>query len=200
MLLIGITGGIGSGKTEVAKVFQKMGAIVLSGDEIGKDVVEKNRLLLKKLTKTFGEEILDSKKRLKRKKLGELAFSSFALTKKLNQIIHPYLLQNLKFKIKNLKRKNYKGPVIIDAALLVEWGLEKKLDYLIFVDSSKKDRVKRLVQKKGYTKKQAEQRIKAQLPEFEKRKHADFIIKNNKGLRELRKKANSFWGKITEMI
>lgn len=196
MLLIGITGGIASGKTEVAKVFQKKGAIVLSGDEIGKDVVEKNPALLKKLIKTFGKEILDSKKRLKRKKLGEIAFSSYPLTKKLNEIVHPYLLKNLKLKINNLKRKKHKGVVVIDAALIVEWGLEKDLDYLIFVDCPEKERIKRLIQKKTYTKKEAEQRIKAQLPEAEKRKRADFIINNKEGLKELRKKANSLWKNI----
>ncbi|KPL02380.1 MAG: hypothetical protein AMJ90_06025 [candidate division Zixibacteria bacterium SM23_73_2] len=196
MLLIGITGGIASGKTEVAKVFQKKGAIVLSGDEIGKDVVEKNPALLKKLIKTFGKEILDSKKRLKRKKLGEIAFSSYPLTKKLNEIVHPYLLKNLKLKINNLKRKKHKGVVVIDAALIVEWGFEKDLDYLIFVDCPEKERIKRLIQKKTYTKKEAEQRIKAQLPEAEKRKRADFIINNKEGLKELRKKANSLWKNI----
>jgi len=196
MLLIGITGGIASGKTEVAKVFQKKGAIVLSGDEIGKDVVEKNPALLKKLIKTFGKEILDSKKRLKRKKLGEIAFSSYPLTKKLNEIVHPYLLKNLKLKINNLKRKKHKGVVVIDAALIVEWGLEKDLDYLIFVDCPEKERIKRLIQKKTYTEKEAEQRIKAQLPEAEKRKRADFIINNKEGLKELRKKANSLWKNI----
>ena len=196
MLLIGITGGIASGKTEVAKVFQKKGAIVLSGDEIGKDVVEKNPALLKKLIKTFGKEILDSKKRLKRKKLGEIAFSSYPLTKKLNEIVHPYLLKNLKLKINNLKRKKHKGVVVIDAALIVEWGFEKDLDYLIFVDCPEKERIKRLIQKKTYTEKEAEQRIKAQLPEAEKRKRADFIINNKEGLKELRKKANSLWKNI----
>jgi len=196
MILIGITGGIASGKTEVAKVFKKKGVTILSGDEIGKDVVEKNPVLLKRLVRTFGKEILDSKKRLKRKKLGEIAFSSYSLTKKLNELIHPYLLNDLKSKIKNLKRKKYKGVVVIDAALIVEWGLEKELNYLIFVDCPKKERVKRLIQKKSYTKKEAEERIKAQLPEAEKRKHADFIIKNNNGLKELRKKTNSLWGKI----
>ncbi len=196
MILIGVTGGIASGKTEVAKVFQKRGAAILSGDEIGKEVVEKNPALLKKLIRAFGKKILDSKKGLKRKKLGEIAFSSYPLTKKLNQIVHPYLLGNLKSKIKNLKRRKQKNPAVIDAALIIEWGLEKQLDYLIFVDSPKKDRLKRLQKNKGYTRKEAEKRIKAQLPEAEKRKHADFIIKNNRGLRELRKKANTLWKEI----
>lgn len=196
MILIGITGGIASGKTEVAKVFQKLGAEILSGDEIGKDVVEKNPQLLKKLVKAFGEEILTSKKRLNRKKLGKIAFSSPSLTEKLNRIVHPFLLENLKEKIESLRRKSDKKIVVVDAALIVEWGLQKKLDYLVLVDCSKEKRVKRLIRQRGYTRKEAEQRIKAQLPESRKRKHADFIIKNAGGLKELRAHARVLWRKI----
>ncbi len=196
MLLIGITGGIASGKTEVAKVFQKLGAKILSGDEIGKDVVEKNPQLLKKLVKTYGEEILDSRKRLNRKKLGKIAFSSPSLTKKLNSIVHPFLLKDLKEKIKSLKKRGYKKPVVIDAALIVEWGLHRELDYLVFVDCTKQKRIRRLIEQKGYTRKEAEGRIKAQLPESKKRKLSDFIIKNEGSVRELRRRAKALWEKI----
>ena len=196
MLLFGITGGIASGKTEVAKVFQKLGAKILSGDEIGKDVVEKNPQLLKKLVKAFGDKILDSKKRLNRKKLGEIAFSSPSSTKKLNQIVHPFLLKDLKEKIKSLKKKRYKKPVVIDAALIVEWGLQKELDYLVFVDCSRQKRIRRLIEQKGYTRKEAEARIKAQLPESKKRVLSDFIVKNEENVRELRRSSKALWEKI----
>jgi len=196
MLLIGVTGGIASGKTEVAKVFQKLGAKILSGDEIGKDVVNKNPQLLNKLVRTFGDEILDSKKRLRRKKLAEIAFSSASLTKKLNRIVHPYLLKDLEEKIQSLKKKGRRKPVVIDAALIVEWGLQRELDFAVFVDCSRQKRVKRLIEQKGYSRKEAEQRIKAQYPESKKRKHADFIIKNEGSLRELRADAKALWKRI----
>jgi dephospho-CoA kinase len=196
MLVIGVTGGIASGKTEVAKVFQKSGAKILSGDEIGKDVVETNPHLLNKLVKAFGEEIVDSQRRLKRKKLGQIAFSSSSLTKELNSVVHPFLLKDLKEKIESLNKKGYKKPVVIDAALIVEWGLQEKLDYLVFVDCSKRKRIQRLIEQKGYTRKEAEQRIKAQFPESKKRKHADFVLKNDLGLKELRAKAKALWKRI----
>lgn len=196
MTLIGITGGIASGKTEVAKVFQKLGAKILSGDEIGKDVVENNPQLLKKLVKTFGEDILDSKKRLNRKKLGEIAFSSRSLTKELNSIVHPFLLKDLKEKIESFAKRGYRKPLVIDAALIMEWDLQKKLDYLVFVDCTKQKRIKRLIEQKGYTRKEAEQRIKAQLPESKKRKQADFIIKNEGSLKELRANTKALWKQI----
>jgi len=193
MLLIGITGGIACGKTEVCKVFQKKGAIILSGDEIGKEVVEKNKKVLKELVTTFGKEILNKNQSLNRRKLGEFAFASKESKEKLNRIIHPYLLRELGKRINSLRRKRDKDVVVIDAALIVEWGLQKELDYLIFVESKREDKIRRLQNQKGYSRKEAIDRIKSQLPEMTKKRLADFVIKNDKGLKELKKKAGNVW-------
>jgi dephospho-CoA kinase len=196
MLLIGITGGIACGKTEVCKVFQKKGATIISGDEIGKEVVEKNKKVLKDLIRSFGKEILNKNRSLNRRKLGELAFASSESKEKLNRIVHPYLLRELRKKINHLRRKRDKDIVVIDAALIVEWGLQKELDYLVFVESKREDKIKRLQKQKGYSRKEAIDRIKSQLPEITKKRLADFVIKNDKGLKELKKKAENVWGKI----
>jgi dephospho-CoA kinase len=196
MLLIGVTGGIACGKTEVCKVFQNKGAIILSGDEIGKEVVEKNKKVLIELVKTFGKEILSKNQNLNRRKLGELAFASSESKEKLNRIVHPYLLRELRKKIKNLRRTRDKDVVVIDAALIVEWGLQKELDCLIFVESKRDDKIKRLQKQKGYSRKEALDRIKSQLPEVAKKRLADFVIKNDKGLKGLKRKAESIWEKI----
>lgn len=199
MLLIGVTGGIACGKTEVCKVFQKKGAIILSGDEIGKEVVEKNKKVLKELVKTFGKEILNKNESLNRRKLGKLAFASKESKDKLNRIIHPYLLRELTKRIENLEKKNYEGVVAIDAALIVEWGLQKELDYLIFVESKREDKIKRLQKEKGYSRKEALNRIKSQLPEITKKRLADFVIINDKGLSQLRKKAEKIWNRLIRL-
>ncbi len=196
MILIGVTGGIASGKTEVSKVFHKNGAIILSGDQMGKEVVEKNRLVLKELVRTFGKEILNNKGSLNRRKLGEIAFASKKSKEKLNQIIHPYLLRELRRRIENLRRKKHRGIVAIDAALIVEWRFQKELDYLIFVQSKREDKIKRLQEHKGYSRREVLDRIKSQLPDKTKRKLADFVIKNDQGLIELREKANRVWKEI----
>ncbi len=193
MLLIGVTGGIACGKTEVCKVFQKKGATILSGDEIGKEVVEKNKKVLKELVRTFGEEILKKNRTLNRRKLGKIAFASKEAKDKLNEIIHPFLLGDLRKRVKSVRKKNPEAIVAIDAALMVEWGLEKELDYLIFVESKREDKIKRLRKEKGYTRREALDRIKSQLPEITKKRKADFVIRNDKGLAELRTKANRVW-------
>lgn len=200
MKIIGITGGIGSGKTEVAKVFKKLGAKIISGDKIGKEVVEKNRSVLSKLLKEFGEEILSSNKKLNRRKLGEIAFSSVENRDKLNKIVHPYLLSDLKKQIREY-RKRGPGIVIIDAALIIEWGLQKELDYLILVESNLKNRLKRMKEYSGYSQKEALNRIKAQIDYKTKRRYADYIIRNDKDLRELNRKVVYLWEKlISKMI
>jgi len=196
MLLIGVTGGIACGKTEVCKVFQKKGATILSGDQIGKEVVEKNRRVLKELVHAFGENILNKNGTLNRRKLGKIAFASKKSRDKLNKIIHPYLLKKLRKRIEGLSKKTPKAVVVIDAALIVEWGLEKELDWLIFVESKRENKIKRLQKEKVYSEKEALDRIKSQFPEITKKKKADFVIKNDKGLAELKIKADRVWKKI----
>jgi dephospho-CoA kinase len=194
MILIGVTGGIACGKTEVCKVFRKKGATVLSGDQIGKEVVEKNRKVLKELVRTFGKRILNKNQTLNRRELGEISFASEESKENLNQIVHPYLLKELRKKIKDLRKRD--RAVVIDAALIVEWGFQDELDYLIFVESKREEKIKRLQRQKGYSRKEALNRIKSQLPEKTKKKLADFVIRNNKGLAELRVRANEIWEEI----
>jgi len=200
MPLIGITGGIACGKTEVAEVFRKKGAIVLSGDRIGKEVVEENRTVLKELVHKFGQDILNKNGTLNRRKLGEIAFASEESRDKLNRIIHPHLLKELKRRIQNIEKENPQAVVVIDAALIVEWGLEKELDHLIFVESKEENKIKRLQKEKGYSKKEALDRIKSQLPEKVKEKKADVVIRNDEGLAELRTAADGVWRFIAECL
>ena len=193
MLLIGVTGGIACGKTEVAEVFRKKGAIVLSGDQIGKEVVEKEGTVLKQLVHAFGQDILNKNGTLDRRKLGEIAFASEESRDKLNRIIHPHLLKELRGRIQNIEEENPRAVVVIDAALIFEWGLEKELDHLIFVESKEENKIRRLQKEKGYSKKEALDRIKSQLPEKVKEKKADVVIRNDEGLAELRTAADGVW-------
>ena len=196
MLIVGITGGIASGKTEVAKVFQKKGAKVISGDEIGKEVVEKNPAVLKKLVKTFGKGILNSNGKLNRKKLGEVAFASERNKDKLNRIVHPYLLRELKHEITKFpKTRNKKQILVVDAALIVEWKLYKNLDKLILVTSPKEKRLARL-RKLGFSKKEASDRIKRQVTDSRRRRYSDFVISNNGSLKQLKNKAQVVWKEV----
>src|SRR5574341_1034040 len=189
MLVIGLTGGTGSGKTEVARVLQKRGGIVVSGDRIGKEVVEKNPQVLKRLVKVFGRRILNKNGKLNRRKLGSLAFSSEKNQRKLNQIVHPYLLRDLRSKIALARKiESDERFLVVDAALISEWGLEKELDMTVLVASPVRLRVQRLI-KQGLNRKEAQDRITRQLSDAKRRKKADYVIQNVGSLEELRRKA-----------
>jgi len=193
-MLIGITGHIGSGKTEVAEIFRKKGAFVISADKIGKDVVEKNQIVLSKLIRTFGQSILTPSGRLRRRKLGAMALVSEEGKNKLNKIVHPYLLKEMDRQSRQAQKKY--DMVVIDAALLIDWGWDKKVDITILVHSGDKIKIARLVEK-GYTIKEARIRIKSQMKYKTLRKHAEIVIFNNKSLGDLEKKAVRIFDKLS---
>ncbi|PKK83550.1 MAG: dephospho-CoA kinase [candidate division Zixibacteria bacterium HGW-Zixibacteria-1] len=181
-MLIGITGQIGSGKTEAAKIFAKYGAYVISADKIGRDVVENSPVVLKKLIRAFGQEILTPSGKLRRKYLARLAFADSNHKDKLNRIVHPVLLKELGRQSRAALKK-YKI-VIIDAALLLDWGWDKMVDLTIVVHSTDRAKISRLVEK-GYTMEEAKMRLRSQLKLAEFRARADIIIQNNKSLSSL---------------
>jgi len=193
MLVIGLTGGTGSGKTEVARVLRKRGGIIVSGDRIGKEVVERNKQVLKRLVKVFGREILNKKGKLNRRKLGSLAFASEKNQKKLNRIIHPQLLKELRRKIAQARKSETDEKfLVVDAALISEWGLEKELDMTVLVASPVKLRFKRLINQ-GLNRKEAQDRIRRQLSDAQRRRKADYVIKNDGSLKRLRQRALLLW-------
>jgi dephospho-CoA kinase len=191
MYLVGITGGIASGKTDVAKVFKRLGARVMSGDELGQEVVKKNKSVLRRLVRVFGKSILNNNGSLNRKRLGELAFRSKSNVRKLNLIVHPYLLFSLKRQIKELEKS--KDIVVVDAALIVEWGIQKQFDFLILVDSKRKNQIERFCRSRKYSSNTAREIIRCQLPKKTKKKYADLVIDNNGNLRQLKEKARRVW-------
>jgi dephospho-CoA kinase len=181
-MLIGITGQIGTGKSEVARLLEKHGAYVISADQIGREVVEKNRRILRELVRSFGAEILTPSGKLRRRRLGELAFATPAGKRILDKIVHPRLLQELNRQTAQAIKKH--DLVVVDAALLVDWQWDKRVQYTVLVHSRNEIKAARLL-KKGYSRAEIITRAKSQKGFMELRKHADFIIHNNKSLNSL---------------
>ena len=194
-MIIGITGSIGSGKTTVAKLFSKHWYDRIDADEIGHEVIKKNAVAYKKIIKTFGNDVLDANKNIDRKKLGDAVFNDNKKLKKLNSIMHPIIISEIKNKTEKIGKKcGSKTKIVIDAPLLLETKTKNLVDKIVVVKADKSKIIKRLSRK--YPKKKIEKILKSQMPLEEKLKQADFVIENNGNLKNLEKQVKNIIKKI----
>jgi dephospho-CoA kinase len=191
MIVIGLTGGPGTGKSLAASYLERKGAKILSGDQSGRRAVDEHPAVLRNLVKAFGSEILNSNRTLNRRKLGSIAFSDIEAHRTLNQIVHPQLLKILRADLKTLNKNAKSKLAVIDAALIFEWGIADWCDYILVVTANRDIRLKRLVAQ-GLSRHQAEDRIRSQIPDRDKIALADYVIKNNGTRSGLRKEINKF--------
>src|SRR5690606_13408340 len=194
-VLVGITGGIGSGKTEVCRILEKEGFKVLYADPVAKDLYTKDKKLSDAIVKLMGKGILNFKGKISLSKLKKAIFANSSKYKKLNALVHPVVIKELKKEIKGLKDKI----VIIEAALVFESGMDEDLDYVIMVYSNKKNRLSRIRLRDESTYDYIENVMKHQMDEKEKIEHSDFVIVNNKSLKELEDQT-IFIGKVLKAL
>ena len=180
-MLIGLTGGIASGKSLVAEELKRLGAYLIDADEIAREVVKTGLPAYNEIVKEFGEKILNPDKTINRKELGRIVFSNPELRKRLEQITHPRIRKKIEAEISAIKAKNPKAVIVVDAALLIEGGLYKKMDKVIVVCADEKTQIKRLTERDGLAIEDAKNRIASQMPLKEKRRYADFVIENVEG-------------------
>ena len=178
MYTVGLTGQMASGKSTVALELQKLGAIVINADDLGREVVENNPAVLKRLAAAFGAENVFTNGKLNRKKLAAKAFAGEENTAKLNAIVHPSLLALLRKQIAYHSRRRRTQLLVVDAALLFDWKLARELDVVVVVETTLKNQLARL-RRKGRGRKDALQRIKRQVPKNRLRRMADAVIYNN---------------------
>jgi len=189
-MIIGLTGQIGAGKSAAARILAGYGALVIDADRIGRKVVGDSPRLRKKLAAAFGPDVLDSRGAIRRKKLAGRAFADSAGGDKLNNIVHPFLQKELRRQVK--AASGDREVVIIDAALLLFWGMDREVDLVLVIHSSRRCRLDRAEQR-GIERADALAREKAQLPYSEFRKRADRLILNNGSLEQLERKLERFW-------
>jgi dephospho-CoA kinase len=196
--VIGITGPIGAGKSAVAAKFVRYGGILVSGDEIGKLVVDRSSRLRRQLARTFGDDILNGE-RLRRGRLAQRAFASPDAAKRLNAIVHPPLIKELNRQVRQARRRKDRHAVVIDAALLPEWGCEKvPWDVLVGVWAPMKLRQRRL-RARGWTDAQIRARARCQMSWTARRALVDYTVKNDADLSLLEQRARCCWDKILSL-
>ena len=181
--IIGIIGGIASGKSTVAAEFGKLGCKVIDADKIAHELLEKKEIK-NKIIKFFGPAILNQEGKIDRGKLADIVFDDTEKLALLNGIIHPHVFQKVEQLIKKYKNKNQIKAIVLDMPLLVEVGWAKRCDKLIFVDCDPKIRAKR-AEKMGFNKNQIKIRENFQISLDKKAKLADNTIENNSGFSAL---------------
>ncbi len=191
-IIIGLTGSFGSGKTTVARFLKNRGARVVDADRISRSLLNPDSPVYRKVTAAFGASILDSRRRINRKKLASMVFSDKRPLVRLNGIIHPEVVRI----IKDQADRSDSKIVVIDAPLLIEAGLRNWVDKLIVVKISKKEQFRRLWLRTRLKKEDIENRIKAQMPLSRKVRLADFIIDNNGTVAWTKEQAERIWEKI----
>lgn len=178
MKLIGLTGGIGSGKSTVAQLLVRHGWELVDADQIARDIVEPGQPALTELAQAFGDDILQEDGSLDRGLLASRAFTSREKTAVLNSITHPRINEETQARF-DAARRGGADFVVYDMPLLVDKGLHKDMDATIVVDVDAEERVRRLVAYRGLDEEDARRRIAAQIPDDVRRAAADFIIDNN---------------------
>lgn len=178
MKLIGLTGGIGSGKSTVAQLLVEKGWALVDADRIARDIVEPGQPALAELAEAFGEDILRADGSLDRGLLASRAFASREKTDLLNSITHPRIHEETQARFAAARRAGEEF-VVYDMPLLVDNGLHKDMDATIVVDVDVEERVRRLVEFRGLEEDDARRRIAAQIPDDVRRAAADVLIDNN---------------------
>lgn len=185
-LLIGITGGIGSGKSVVSKMLARRGFKIFYADTIAKKLYLTDKKLVSEIVKVFGKDILNYKGKIILPKLKERIFASKKAYQSINKIVHPVVIKHIKSEV----RKSKFEIVVIESALLFESGFNKEIDYVITVYANEKNRINRLMIRDEASKSSIKHLMKFQIDEKKKMEMSDFVIMNNKTLEELKVQAD----------
>ena len=196
MLLIGLTGGIASGKTTVSNMFVKLGAHLIDADVIARDVVKPDKPAWKEIVSAFGELVLDDKKEIIREKLAVAIFDSPEKRKQLEAITHPRIIEEENRLINEIRKNNKPGIIILDAALLIEAGHHNRVDKLIVVYLNKNTQIKRLRKRDSLSFADAKKRLDSQMSLNEKVNLANYVIDNGKSTDESEKQVSQIYKKL----
>ena len=197
MKIIGLTGGIGSGKSTVAQFLAEMGAIVVDLDKTGHDVLESDDEVREKLIKEFGKGILTDNGEINRENLAEIVFNDDGALQKLNGIVHPAIDRVINDKLDECQRQGV-GAVVLEAAAMIEAGRAPLYDEIWVTTVPESTVLERLARRTGYSGEEAKKRIRAQIASEERVQRADVVIDTDCSLDELRERVAAKWKKFRE--
>ena len=197
MLNVGLTGGIATGKSTVARILVEKGARLIDFDELSHAVEEPEGPVWKEIVRHFGDEILQADRTIDRRKLGDIVFADREKLDLLNRLVHPAVFQEWYKRIEEIRTVQPDAIVLSDVPLLIEAGMKPMVDLILLVYVLPEEQIGRLMARNGYSREDAEKRIASQMPIGEKLPHADIVVRNDGSPEMTRKALNAIW---TELI
>ena len=185
MKVIGLTGGIGSGKSTVSQFLAKLGAVILKADEVGHEAFKPDTEIWRQVVAAFGRQVVTHNGNIDRKKLGKIVFGNAEALSRLNQIMHPRMYAQVKAQLEEYRRQGTKV-VVLEAPLLLEAGWTSLVDEVWVTTAPEATVLKRLEERNGLSRAESLTRIRSQMSSEERIKHADVVINTDCDLDELR--------------
>ncbi|HEX4968528.1 MAG TPA: dephospho-CoA kinase [Nitrospiraceae bacterium] len=176
MIVVGLTGGVATGKTTVAKMFKQCGAAVIDADQLAHDVVMPGKPSWRQVVKAFGKAVLNPDRTLNRRELGALVFGNRAKLRRLERIIHPRVAREQQRLVRRIAKGKPHSVIIYEVPLLFEAGVDKRVDTTIVVTANRETQITRLKKRNGLTRAEAIRRIRSQMPLAKKIQRADHVL------------------------
>lgn len=192
-ITIGLTGGIGSGKSTAAKILAELGAPIIDADKVGHEIYLPQTPAYRELVAAFGEGILGADGTIDRRKLGPIVFADPAALRRLNAIVHPKMYARMGEMVAAMRRAGETRPIVVEAAILIEANWQPLFDEIWLVTAARERVIERIERDRGLKPEQTEARIRAQLSDEERRKHATAEIRNDGTPEELRDAITRLW-------
>lgn len=199
MIFAGLTGGIASGKSTASRFFKSLGANIIDADLLAREVVEPQKDAWLEIVEEFGPGVLMDDGSINRERLGDIIFSDPGKRERLNRIVHPRIREAEETLLRRFKEHDEVGVAILDAALLIEVGSQKRVDKVIIVWSDEETQVRRLMDRDGISREKAMEKLKSQMPLRAKLPFADYIIDNGKDLSYTKSQVEEIYRELLEM-
>lgn len=194
--VIGLLGGIGSGKSQVAAAFARHGARIVAGDQLGQAALRDPDIRACVVSR-WGENIADEQGEIDRRRLAAIVFADPAQRKELEAIVHPWIRRHIRAAVEEARNDPHVPMIVLDAAVMLEAGWNEVCDHLVFIEAPRAVRLERVAVQRGWSEKEVAEREEAQLPLTEKAVRADHVLDNSASLEHLNRQVNDLlhrWG------
>ena len=199
-LLVGLTGGMGSGKSLAASYFKTLGAQMIDADRISRELVAPGKPAWKEIIEEFGSNVLNPDQTLNRKQIAAIVFNDESKRKKLEDIIHPRVIVEEHRLYEKYQQENSRVLAVIDSALLIESGNYKNVDKVVVVQCGKEEQIRRVMERDGTARSEVEKRLNSQMPLEEKVVFGDYILRNDDTRESLKSQVGELYRNLRDQV